>query len=138
MGGIELFLYASTDAVFTAIYKEYKTPVTEEVEVFPRPGRFYAVAKVLAEDLCINYQKSFGLPYTIIRVGWSLCEDELLEIALAAGADDMQNTGELFEITCDPTAYEQLKNTLKEKGIATQVADGLPWRKLVVNRRHVH
>ncbi|MBA7652859.1 putative transcriptional regulatory protein [subsurface metagenome] len=50
-------------------------------------------------------------------------EDELLEIALAAGADDMQNTGELFEITCDPAAYEQLKNTLKEKGIETQVAE---------------
>jgi YebC/PmpR family DNA-binding regulatory protein len=50
-------------------------------------------------------------------------EDELLEIALASGADDMQNTGELFEITCDPAAYEQLKNTLREKGIATQVAE---------------
>ena len=50
-------------------------------------------------------------------------EDELLEIALAAGADDMQNTGELFEITCDPAAYEQLKDTLKEKGIAIQVAE---------------
>ena len=47
----------------------------------------------------------------------------LLEIALAAGADDMQNTGELFEITCDPAAYEQLKDTLKEKGIAIQVAE---------------
>jgi len=50
-------------------------------------------------------------------------EDELLEIALAAGADDMQNTGELFEITCDPAAYEQLKNTLEEKGIAITVAE---------------
>jgi transcriptional/translational regulatory protein YebC/TACO1 len=35
----------------------------------------------------------------------------------------MQNTGELFEITCDPAAYEQLKDTLKEKGIAIQVAE---------------
>jgi len=50
-------------------------------------------------------------------------EDELLEIALASGADDMHNTGELFEITCDPAAYEQLKDALKEKGIATQVAE---------------
>lgn len=50
-------------------------------------------------------------------------EDELLEIALAAGADDMQNTGELFEITCDPASYEQLKNTLEEKGIAIAVAE---------------
>ena len=50
-------------------------------------------------------------------------EDELLQIALAAGADDLQNTGELFEITCDPAAYEQLKNTLEEKDIAIQVAE---------------
>ncbi len=50
-------------------------------------------------------------------------EDELMEIALAAGADDMQNTGELFEITCDPATYEQLKDTLQEKGIAIAVAE---------------
>lgn len=50
-------------------------------------------------------------------------EDELLEIALASGADDMQNTGELFEITCAPAAYEQLKDALREKGIAIQVAE---------------
>jgi transcriptional/translational regulatory protein YebC/TACO1 len=50
-------------------------------------------------------------------------EDELMEIVLAAGADDMQNTGELFEITCEPAVYEQLKDTLKEKGIAIAVAE---------------
>ena len=50
-------------------------------------------------------------------------EEELLEIALNAGADDMQNTGEVYEITCDPTAYEKLKEALKEKEIPTQVAE---------------
>jgi YebC/PmpR family DNA-binding regulatory protein len=50
-------------------------------------------------------------------------EDELLEIALGAGADDMENMGEVFEITCDTTAYEKLKETLKEKEIATEVAE---------------
>jgi YebC/PmpR family DNA-binding regulatory protein len=50
-------------------------------------------------------------------------EDQLLEIALNAGADDMQNTGEVYEITCDPAAYEKLKETLKEKEIPTQVAE---------------
>ncbi len=50
-------------------------------------------------------------------------EDELLEIAMASGADDMQNSGELFEITCDATVYEQLKNTLTEKGIAVASAE---------------
>ncbi len=50
-------------------------------------------------------------------------EEQLLEIAMNAGADDMQNTGEVFEITCDPAAYEQLKTTLHEKGIATELAE---------------
>ena len=50
-------------------------------------------------------------------------EEQLLEIALNAGADDMQNTGEVFEITCDPAAYEKLKERLQEKEIATEVAE---------------
>jgi YebC/PmpR family DNA-binding regulatory protein len=50
-------------------------------------------------------------------------EEQLLEIALNAGADDMQNTGEVFEITCDPSAYETLKATLQEKGIPTEVTE---------------
>jgi YebC/PmpR family DNA-binding regulatory protein len=50
-------------------------------------------------------------------------EEQLLQIALDAGADDMQNTGEFFEITCDAAIYEQLKNTLEEKGIAIAVAE---------------
>ncbi|MDD5326465.1 MAG: YebC/PmpR family DNA-binding transcriptional regulator [Phycisphaerae bacterium] len=45
-------------------------------------------------------------------------EDELMEIVLSAGAEDMVNSGELFEITCDAAVYEQLKNTLTEKGVA--------------------
>jgi YebC/PmpR family DNA-binding regulatory protein len=50
-------------------------------------------------------------------------EDQLMEIALNAGADDMESAGEVFEITCDPSAYEQLKQTLQEKEIATEVAE---------------
>lgn len=50
-------------------------------------------------------------------------EEQLMEIALNAGADDMRNTGEVFEITCDPAAYEQLKSTLHEKQIAIEMAE---------------
>lgn len=50
-------------------------------------------------------------------------EDELLEIALAAGADDMKNTGSSYELTCDPAAYEELKRTLQEKEIPTEVTE---------------
>jgi len=50
-------------------------------------------------------------------------EDELLEIALGAGADDLQNTGDIFEITCETNAYEKLKGALKEAEIPTVVAE---------------
>ena len=50
-------------------------------------------------------------------------EEQLLEIALAAGADDMQTTSGVYEITCEPAAFQKLKETLKEKEIPTQVAE---------------
>jgi transcriptional/translational regulatory protein YebC/TACO1 len=60
----------------------------------------------------------------LITVGTdSADEDELLEIALGAGADDMENTGAIFEITCDTGAYDKLKAALKEKEIAVEVAE---------------
>lgn len=52
-----------------------------------------------------------------------IAEDDLMEIALSAGADDMDNTGEVYELTCEAGAYEQLKKGLKEKEIPTEVAE---------------
>ena len=46
-----------------------------------------------------------------------------MEIALAAGAEDMQTAGDVYEITCDPAAYDKLKEELKTKNIATEVAE---------------
>jgi len=50
-------------------------------------------------------------------------ENDLMEIALTAGADDMETVGEIYELTCDPAAYEQLKETLNERDIPTEVAE---------------
>ena len=50
-------------------------------------------------------------------------EERLLEIALAAGAEDMETTGGVYEITCQPSAYEKLKEALEKENIATQVAE---------------
>lgn len=49
-------------------------------------------------------------------------EDELMDIVLSAGADDMQNLGDVYEITCAPTAFEPLKKTLEDKKIALEMA----------------
>jgi len=70
---------------------------------------------------CVNWMFSKKGLITVSTA--EVDEEQLLEIALNAGADDMQNTGDVYEVTCDPGAYEKLKETLKEKEIPTQVAE---------------
>jgi len=50
-------------------------------------------------------------------------EDDLMELVLGAGADDMQNSGEVYEITCDPAAYEGLKKAIEAKNVPIQSAE---------------
>ena len=50
-------------------------------------------------------------------------EDQLMEIALDAGADDVKAEGELFEVTCDPASFEAVKEALKKKNIETASAE---------------
>ncbi len=50
-------------------------------------------------------------------------EDDLMEIALGAGAEDMRNVGNLYEITCLPAAFEGLKKALEAKSIPMEVAE---------------
>ena len=60
----------------------------------------------------------------LITVGTSdTGEEQLMEIALAAGAEDMQTIGGVYEITCKPSAYGKLKEAIKEKDITTEVAE---------------
>jgi YebC/PmpR family DNA-binding regulatory protein len=51
-----------------------------------------------------------------------LDEDHLMEIALEAGADDVQRTEDKFEITCDPTKYRDVTKALGDAGITAEVS----------------
>lgn len=70
---------------------------------------------------CVNWM--FGKKGLITVATSTTKEDDLLELALGAGADDMQTTGEVFEITCDPSAFEPLKKALEVKSIPIEVAE---------------
>jgi YebC/PmpR family DNA-binding regulatory protein len=50
-------------------------------------------------------------------------EDKLMEIALEAGADDLKRSGPLFDITCDPGVFNQVKEALEKNKITPQVAE---------------
>ncbi len=49
----------------------------------------------------------------------SASEEILMDAALEAGAEDIQDQGENFEITTDPSAFEAVVNALKAKKIPT-------------------
>jgi YebC/PmpR family DNA-binding regulatory protein len=50
-------------------------------------------------------------------------EDELMDIVLEAGADDMQDEGEVFEIYTSPENYEAVDAALKAAGVETQASE---------------
>ena len=50
-------------------------------------------------------------------------EDELMDLALGAGADDMESSDGMYEITCDPSAYDALVKALRDKDIPTEVSE---------------
>ena len=47
-------------------------------------------------------------------------EDALMEIALDAGAEDVVRDGDMFDVTCDPAAYETVKQALAGRKIPVQ------------------
>jgi YebC/PmpR family DNA-binding regulatory protein len=50
-------------------------------------------------------------------------EDSLMAIALDAGADDLKRAGNFFDITCDPTAFNQVMEALKKNNLTPTVAE---------------
>lgn len=50
-------------------------------------------------------------------------EDELMMIALEAGAEDMKRNGDVYEITCDPTSFAQVQDFLQQHHVITQSSD---------------
>lgn len=50
-------------------------------------------------------------------------EDELFEIAIEGGADDMQDEGDVYEIFTSPDNFEAVADTLKAAGIDPQAAE---------------
>jgi YebC/PmpR family DNA-binding regulatory protein len=70
---------------------------------------------------CVSYM--FKEKGVIIVKTSAAGEDDLMDLALSAGADDMQNTGEFYEITCEPSAYDGLKTALEQKKIPLESAE---------------
>jgi len=106
-GGVAIMVEALTD--------NRNRTVPEIKRIFEKHGGS------LGTSGCVNWMFSKKGLITVSTAETG--EEELLGIALNAGADDMQTTSGVYEITCEPVAFQKLKETLKEKEIPTQVAE---------------
>jgi YebC/PmpR family DNA-binding regulatory protein len=50
-------------------------------------------------------------------------EDTLMGVALDAGAEDLKRSGSTFDLTCDPHAFNKVKEALEQKGYISTVAE---------------
>lgn len=53
----------------------------------------------------------------------TVTEDRLMELALEAGAEDVKDVGESFEVTTDPSDFEDVKKQLEEAGLTMSLAE---------------
>ena len=106
-GGVAIMIEALTD--------NRNRTAPEIKKLFERRGGS------LGTSGCVNWMfKKKGL-ITVNRSDAD--EDELMDTVLSAGAEDMTTDSDIFEIICDPSGYEGLKNALEEKEITMQVAE---------------
>jgi len=106
-GGVAIMIEALTDN---------RNRTAPEIKKF-----FEARNGSLGTSGCVSWMKEKKGLITVSTE--DIDETRLLEIALAAGADDMQNTGDAYELTCEPAAYEELKKALDAQEINIQVAE---------------
>ncbi|HVX13997.1 MAG TPA: YebC/PmpR family DNA-binding transcriptional regulator [Pirellulales bacterium] len=49
-------------------------------------------------------------------------EDALMELSLDAGADDVKHDGDMYEVTCDPSAFQQVSDALAARGLKPETS----------------
>ena len=106
-GGVAIMIDALTD--------NRNRTAPEFKKLFDRRGG------ALGTSGCVAYM--FDKKGQIIIKSDAITEDDLMELALNAGADDIENTGEVYEISCDPAAYNDVKTAIDDAGIETEAAE---------------
>ncbi|MCB1256783.1 MAG: YebC/PmpR family DNA-binding transcriptional regulator [Microthrixaceae bacterium] len=59
----------------------------------------------------------------VVIVPGSVAEDDVMMAALEAGADDVEGSGEVWTITCDPQVTSEVRSALEEAGITVESSD---------------
>ncbi len=68
----------------------------------------------------------------VIILPKKVSEDDLMTVALDAGAEDLKDEGDTWEVTCDPSALPVLRDALEKAGIDIDSADAFMISKNLV------
>lgn len=108
-GGVAVLLEALTD--------NRNRTVAEIRYLFSRHGGS------LGESGCVSWMfKRKGL-VIIKKEGLPVSEDDLMLIALEAGADDLQEEDDIYSVITPPELFEEVKERLQDQNIAVESAE---------------
>ena len=100
-GGVSLIVYVLTD--------NRNRAAAEIRHIFSKHGSSFAQQG--------SVSRNFERKGQIIVESSAVDEDKLMDIVLEAGADDMQNDGDQFEILTDPSVFNDVCEALENAGI---------------------
>lgn len=75
----------------------------------------------LGSPNCVAFQ--FRQKGVLVVPSEAITEDRMMEQALEAGADDVQSSAQIHEITCAPERFHDVKAALEKAGLELQSAD---------------
>ncbi len=76
----------------------------------------------LGSSGCVAWMFTKKGLFTIKEVD-GITEDRIMEVALEAGADDVEQMGDTFEVTCSVEAFNDVKQAFSENSIETEVSE---------------
>ena len=75
----------------------------------------------LGEAGCVAWM--FSKQGSVVVPKQKASEEQMLDIVLDAGAEDLRDEGELWEVVCPPAAFEAVSQALKGAGIEADSAE---------------
>ena len=93
------------------------------------PARTAPDLRSILEKAGGNLAKSGAVAFQFTKQGVitikadAVDEDKLMELALDAGAEDVKNEGEVFEVITTPTAYLKVKEALETAKVAVEAGE---------------
>lgn len=84
-------------------------------------GTFTKHGGNMGESGCVNWM--FHRKGVLLVDRTSIDEEQLMEVALEAGAEDVSDSGDAWEITTDPDAFEPVRDSLEQGAASLQSAE---------------